>query len=268
MHRQLGELKDSLRAILLTFPVLTYLLADANGSAAKKRKTGHESSVGSEFDASELSELDSGIDINDDDTSDDLFAPEPTPKAKRPVRVSAQRGRQNLQHIITRETPQNLSPYTNGSDAPQQKSLRKPPRVRVPIDPALLQLARQWDPTQPAPLVTPPVLAPYRPVVEDNIWLYASEESLGNREEMLASAFSSTRWNGPRRAAPFRQLYRLSDPGPGDSSDWAENIRWAKEQEAFYGVTTWTERAYDLEQITQWRRANHWVSTQAVNWGF
>ena len=80
---------------------------------------------------------------------------------------------------------------------------------------------------------------------------------------MYASAFDSARFNGPRRAPPFRELHRLSDPDVADTSDWAENIRWAKEQWREFG-SVWTEYDWHLECITEHRREVGWVSEEVI----
>ena len=108
----------------------------------------------------------------------------------------------------------------------------------------------------------PPVLSSDRPVVDKHtVWLY-SADTCTTMEERWESALSSTRFNGPRRHPPFRELYRLTDPPANDESDWAENIRWAKEQEKVFGSRTWTEYDYHLEQITEERRSTRWVSEE------
>lgn len=97
-----------------------------------------------------------------------------------------------------------------------------------------------------------------------SIHLYAAEYAI-TLEDMWYSAMSSTRFNGPRLHAPFRELYRLTDPLPMDVSDWAENIRWAKEQYSVYGSATWTEYDFHLQVITEHRREVMWVSDQYIS---
>ena len=110
--------------------------------------------------------------------------------------------------------------------------------------------------------VKPPVLSLDRLTIDAwNVHLYAAE-GCTTRQEMWDSALSSTRFKGPRRSAPFRELYRLTDPAVDDESDWAENIRWAKEQFKAFGVKTWTEYDYHLEQVTEIRRETMWVSRE------
>ncbi|PVI00025.1 hypothetical protein DM02DRAFT_655793 [Periconia macrospinosa] len=112
-----------------------------------------------------------------------------------------------------------------------------------------------------------PVLDPLRPAVDEHtIWLY-SADGCKTEEERWESALSSTRFNGPRKHAPYRELYRLTEPDVKDTSDWAENIRWAKEQYREFGSKTWTEYDYHLETITQVRRNTNWVSEEALNSG-
>ena len=95
------------------------------------------------------------------------------------------------------------------------------------------------------------------------VYLYA-QEGCRNEDELWASALSMYRFGGPRRHAPFRELYRLTEPMEWDTSGWAENVRWAKEQYKYFGVTTWTEYDDHLECISRWRMQSLWVSEEVV----
>ena len=131
------------------------------------------------------------------------------------------------------------------------------------IDPALLSAACNYAQRKPV-FLKPPYLDPGRLVVDGrSVHLYAE---LG-APDLWASALSSSRFGGPRRHPPFRELYRLTEPSPLDGSDWAENIRWAKEQERVFGSRTWTEYDYHLEQIAEQRRDTMWVSEEAIAYG-
>jgi hypothetical protein len=136
----------------------------------------------------------------------------------------------------------------------------------VEISPEMMSLARHYSTDIPS-FLKPPILSANRLRVDSSsIFLYAVE-GCANIAEMWNSALSSTRFNGPRRHPPFRELHRLTDPPVSDVSDWAENIRWAKKQHTIYGSETWTEYDYHLEQITEHRRGN-WVSEEAIGAGF
>ena len=126
--------------------------------------------------------------------------------------------------------------------------------------------ALKFSARQPKFLQPPTLSADRLRVDSSSIFLYAAD-GCRTVEEMWASALSSTRFGGPRRSPPFRELYRLTDPSPQDDSDWAENIRWAKEQHRAFGSVTWTEYDYHLELITQARRETLWVSEEAVQAG-
>jgi hypothetical protein len=135
------------------------------------------------------------------------------------------------------------------------------------VSPEMMSLARAFSARKPI-FLQPPVLSDNRLRVDwSTIYLYAAE-GCTTMDEMWATALSSTRFNGPRRHAPFRELHRLTDPLPTDESDWAENIRWAKEQYKFFGSTTWTEYDYHLELITEHRRAVYWVSEEAIMYSY
>lgn len=180
---------------------------------------------------------------------DDDFSPTPTPHSRNhpepASRRAAKKARIAIHDVIT---SQHASLY------------RMPVKAAVPIDPAIADAIRQFENRVPT-FVKPPVLNPDRLQVDHNsIWLYAEEGA----SDMWASALSSTRFGGPRRYAPFRELFRLTDPDFEDASDWAENIRWAKQQFKLFSSDTWTEYDYHLEMITEHRRKDHWVSEEAI----
>jgi len=137
------------------------------------------------------------------------------------------------------------------------------PTPPSPIDPDIATAVRAFCYRTPS-FLKAPVLSPHRLVVDEkSVYLYAEEGTTN----LWASALSSTRFNGPRRHPPFRELYRLTDPKVEDASDWAENIRWAKEQYRCFESVTWTEYDYHLEMITEHRREIHWVSEEAIKCG-
>ncbi|KAF2127560.1 hypothetical protein P153DRAFT_51683 [Dothidotthia symphoricarpi CBS 119687] len=157
-------------------------------------------------------------------------------------------------------------------------TLATTPRVPTPVNPKshfktatepsaeMMHEARQFAYRQPI-FLKPPILSENRLKVDaSSIWLYAAD-GCTTFEELWASALSSTRFGGPRRHAPFRELHRLTDPHPHDVSDWAENIRWAKEQYKCFGSVTWTEYDYHLECIKEHRRAVMWVSENVIRFG-
>lgn len=141
----------------------------------------------------------------------------------------------------------------------------------LPAHPTYYELAHvMWPSAREAPwfvhvFVPPPALSVDRAIIDNfSVYLYA-QEGCCNLEEMYASALSFYRFNGrPRTSAPFRELYRLTDPDPWDTEDWAENVRWAKEQYNFYNSTTWLERDDHLDQITSWRLQSMWSSQEAI----
>ncbi|KAF1828291.1 hypothetical protein BDW02DRAFT_603541 [Decorospora gaudefroyi] len=169
------------------------------------------------------------------------FVPERTPpKPKAPkVGVSTQKGKQPQKDI--------------------------PAYMTSTYDPEVMDAARAFSSRKPL-FIQPPVLSANRLKIDNlSVYLYSLPPHT-SLAEMYASAFSSTRFNGPRRHAPFRELHMLSDPDPMDISDWAENIRWAKEQWSVFG-TVWTEYDYFLDCISEHRRAFGWVSEEAVRAG-
>lgn len=135
-------------------------------------------------------------------------------------------------------------------------------RDNVVISPGIMKLARNFTPGQSLYL-KPPVLSSNRLRVDNrSVYLYAAD-GCTSFAEMWDSALSSTRFGGPRRHPPFRELHRLTSPPAWDVSDWAENIRWAKEQYRLFGSETWTEYDAHLEMITGHRRMV-WASEEAI----
>jgi hypothetical protein len=188
------------------------------------------------------------------------------------TRVAARKARR-LIHGISTESQRKIAALEKqrAGDLPvflqsPQKALAAPPPASKPVidvSPEMMSLARTFARRQPI-LLKPPVLSANRLRVDaSTIYLYATE-GCTSMQEMWASALSSTRFNGPRRHPPFRELYRLTDPLPNDVSDWAENIRWAKEQNQLFGSDTWTEYDYHLEVMTTHRRAVMWISEEAI----
>ncbi|KAK7180444.1 hypothetical protein DPSP01_013682 [Paraphaeosphaeria sporulosa] len=252
----------------------------------KKRKSARASSAESEFTGNVTSDSESLGDVTGE-TSDEFLAPKP----KRPVRASAVKGRILTQKAVHKETPK--TPRAAKATRPYTPIVYAVPISGMPltaaaptvpdylIDPTLLERthddsvidqaifaqARVLEARAPVQ-ITAPVFDFNRIVIHDrNVWLYADSGCV-TREDMFASAFSSERFDGPREQAPFRELHRLSDPDPLDMSDWAENIRWAKEQWLYFNADTWTEYGDHLEQITQWRRDHGWWSDTAIATGF
>lgn len=111
----------------------------------------------------------------------------------------------------------------------------------------------------------PPLPSPDRAVVDDYTVLFWAQPGCRTIDEMYTSALSFYRFNGAARTtAPYRELYRLTLPEPWDTEDWAENVRWAKEQHRLYGSTTWIECQEHLDQITAFRLQHMWSSEDAI----
>lgn len=113
------------------------------------------------------------------------------------------------------------------------------------------------------PRVLPtPILDYDRPRIDmTNIHLYA-RPGLTSDVDMFLSAHDYMRFGGPRLSAPFRDLHSLVFLDPTDASDWAENIRWAKEQYISFG-NVWSEEARSLDMITVHRMRVGWQSKEA-----
>jgi hypothetical protein len=137
-----------------------------------------------------------------------------------------------------------------------------PSYMTAPISAEAMNAALAYPARQPIHLPTPALSANRLKIDDFSIYLYSLPPHT-NIDDMYASAYSFSRFGGPRHSAPFRELHLLGEPDKMDMSDWAENVRWAKEQYmAFRSV--WTEYDYYLECITEHRRAINWVSEEAV----
>ncbi|KAF1912951.1 hypothetical protein BDU57DRAFT_589732 [Ampelomyces quisqualis] len=181
-------------------------------------------------------------------------------KASQIIRSLSTETQRNIEDIAKRK----LVSVSRPVSSPQRSQMPPShvPKLPVVVSPEVMSLARAFVPRQPIYL-PPPVLSANRLRVDSStLFLYAAD-GCTTEAELWASALSSTRFNGPRRHPPFRELHRLTDPHPHDVSDWAENIRWAKEQHAVFGSDTWTEYDHHLELVTAHRRMM-WASEEAI----
>ncbi|KAF2731321.1 hypothetical protein EJ04DRAFT_579212 [Polyplosphaeria fusca] len=172
----------------------------------------------------------------------------------------------------------------SASQAPSPKKAKKtkktkpPPRLQrftpspspsqtpsPPFSPHSLSILQNRGP-DPRIRLPPPRLHPVRLTIDAyNVRFYAEQTPAGQASPWT-SALSFSRFGGPRRHPPFRELHRLTEPEDGDEGDWAENVRWAREQWELYG-SVWTEHDGDLERITGHRRGVRWVSDVLVKGG-
>ncbi|KAF1850672.1 uncharacterized protein K460DRAFT_19537 [Cucurbitaria berberidis CBS 394.84] len=240
---------------------------------AKKRKisltppTPISPSNDSEF-VQDDSEPDDDIAEAEDASEEDALSLSSGPRG----RAAARKARQNIQSSFTSNRTPLILKVSKLAPSPEKKLRTPPPQKPVPtyihtvVSPEVMEAVKQFAHRTPV-LLQPPVLSANRLRVDAaSIYLYASE-GCSNPKEMWESALSCTRFGGPRRHAPFRELHRLTDPDMMDGSDWAENIRWAKEQNLAFGSKTWTEYDYHLEMITQARRETMWVSEELIRMG-
>ncbi|KAH6629564.1 hypothetical protein C7974DRAFT_424586 [Boeremia exigua] len=214
-----------------------------------------------------LKEEESDFEAKDELESEDELVPQHnavadrdfgTPTAARGRRVAGHKARQ----IINEQSSAALMEQFNtlaASAKPAHRTFDDP-------SPEMMAVARDYASRTPVHIPAP-VLSGDRMVIDDfTVFLYA-QEGCRNADELWASALSTYRFGGPRRHAPFRELYRLTEPYPWDTSDWAENIRWAKEQYKLFGSKTWTEYDDHLDTITDLRRSLMWVSEESLIMG-
>ncbi|KAF2273612.1 uncharacterized protein EI97DRAFT_444900 [Westerdykella ornata] len=203
-------------------------------------------------DTSSEFELNSNIDNNDEDDED--YVPSARVATQgRGIRRAAGVARKRIRASQT-VSPRKRSPEKGAKEAPNPTASQ--------ISPDVIEAARTFEKRVPAKL-EPHFLSRTRMIIDSlNVFLYAEQGAT----DPWKSAFSAYRYNGPRKHAPFRELYRLSDPLEDDISDWAENIRWAKQQYELYG-SVWTEYEYSLECITKHRIRSLWASEELIRSG-
>ncbi|CAO2653655.1 Nn.00g030660.m01.CDS01 [Neocucurbitaria sp. VM-36] len=239
----------------------------------KKRKlsripaTPASASNDSDFEQDESEPDDDTVEAEDGSDEDVV-----SPSRGQRVRAAAKKARQSIQSSfmtnrvpLVLKVPQLLPSPEKQVPLPAPEPEPKPIPKYMATEPSaeMMQAVYAYASRTPI-LLKPPVLSATRLRVDAaSIYLYAAE-GCTSLKEMWDSALSSTRFGGPRRHPPFRELYRLTDPNPSDDSDWAENIRWAKEQYKAFGSMTWTEYDYHLELITEARRETMWVSEEAI----
>ncbi len=178
-----------------------------------------------------------------------------TPTAARGKRIASHRARQS----INEQSPAVIMQQFYAAAA----AAKPAHNTFMDHGPEMMAAARAYATRTPVYL-SPPVISADRLIIDSlTVYLFA-QEGCRNEEELWASALSTYRFGGPRRHAPFRELYRLTEPMAWDTSDWAENIRWAKEQYKLFGIETWTEYDDHLERITSWRRQTLWVSEEVI----
>jgi hypothetical protein len=207
----------------------------------KKRKVTNDLANDGDFQADTTSSDDTLPDHITDEDYIPALTKDHADTTSRKSRTAAKKARESIKQSAVQETS-------------------KPKIPEIPIDPALMEAARQFATRKPALLKPPAASRDAIRVDSMNVHLFAAEGA----KDVWASALSSSRYNGPRVSPPFRELYRLSDPSPFDDGDWAENVRWAKEQYKFFGSKTWTEYDYHLDLITEHRRDTMWVSETAI----
>ncbi|KAH8725701.1 hypothetical protein GQ44DRAFT_681043 [Phaeosphaeriaceae sp. PMI808] len=218
------------------------------------------------------SEPDEEVPEADDASEEELLSPimnarsrAAAQKARRAIRSLTTDTQRNIKILSKKIEDMDTPLLTESSEVPQALPILRPKSI-TEVSPEMMSLARAFSTRQPEFLNPPKLSASRLRVDASSIYLYAAD-GCNTVEEMWDTALSSTRFNGPRRHPPFRELYRLTAPRRNDDSDWAENIRWAKEQYQIFGSKTWTEYDYHLELITEHRRAVLWVSEEAISGG-
>ena len=115
----------------------------------------------------------------------------------------------------------------------------------------------------PAEYRAPPTNATQPP--DSATTLHSLTEGLSDKD----NPSSPYAFGGPRTAQPYRPLNHIEQPHPKDTSGWAENLRWAYEQRACFGLgsraSAWDESPEHMEIIAQIRKDQVWASDELVD---
>lgn len=196
--------------------------------------------------------------IIDDATDEDLG----TPTSARGRRLTSHKARQSIHE----QSPAIIVEHLSASQAAFKPTHALTHKTFKDFEPQTMAAARAWESRKPL-YIPAPTLSRDRLVIDAYTLPLYSQDFCRNEDEMWASALSFYRFGGPRRHAPFRELYRLTEPYVWDTTDWAEDVRWAKEQYRYFGVRTWTEYDDHLDYIKYIRMQTMWVSEEVVTAG-
>jgi hypothetical protein len=99
----------------------------------------------------------------------------------------------------------------------------------------------------------------------------SSEVALAFKGEGIAgdtNPFSPSVFDESRLAPPYRMLHDIEQPEDADVGGFAENLRWAVEQRAYYcgtrRVQGWNESSAHMKVIGQVRQTRVWASDELV----
>jgi hypothetical protein len=144
-------------------------------------------------------------------------------------------------------------------NAPSHGRSSTPLSTDKEYDPEAIAAARTFE-KRKHEYLKPLYVSPDRLTIDSfNVVLYAEDGA----KDVWAGALSSSRFNGPRKSPPWRELHRLSNPAKNDLSDWAETIQWAKEQNRLHG-SVWIEDPHSLETIRAHRIKRYWASEELI----
>lgn len=137
-----------------------------------------------------------------------------------------------------------------------------PPEKTVTLSNEAMYDVQQHQTLKKSNYLCPPPIPFDLPLFHDgNVHEYALAPS-GSLDDMYEFVYNYMRFGGPRLIGPFRELHLLSDPMSNDTSDFAEDIRWAKQQFADFG-NIWMETPEHLHAIAAHRLSIGWQSDEA-----
>ncbi|KAF2014113.1 hypothetical protein BU24DRAFT_451259 [Aaosphaeria arxii CBS 175.79] len=130
-----------------------------------------------------------------------------------------------------------------------------------PISQPVQESQTEGNKEKPPPYLEPLPLPEFRPIIHFyNVHEYAADGAV----DQWDSAYDFYRRTAygialPRLEAPHRELHRLSVPNDGDIGEFAESVRWARQQWDWYG-SVWLENPFSLAFIYEHRKMTLWHS--------
>jgi hypothetical protein len=185
---------------------------------------------------------------------------------------------------LSREIPASATPSMGGTPIPetqQPKKKRGRPFNTVKIEddmPEMRQYEEEMTSSSPtyqiqAAYVSPPASAirPLHEALQPSPAHDALIDTAFSREGQIGenNPYSAYAFGGPRRTPPYRLLNLIEQPDPDDVSGWAENLRWAFEQNTLFRLPhrpdAWNESPEHMEKIVGSRREQGWMSEELMD---
>jgi hypothetical protein len=185
---------------------------------------------------------------------------------------------------LSRETPASASLSMGGTPLPETQQPKKKrgrsfntTKVEDDTSEMLQYEDERASPTpslrMPAAYVSPPASAtrPLREALQPSPAHDALVDAAFLRDGQIGEtdSYSAYAFGGPRHTPPYRLLNRIEQPDPDDVSGWAENLRWAFEQNTLFRFPqrpdVWNESLEHMRKIVESRREQEWVSEELLD---